>query len=123
MKAIVFIIGLTVFVVLDNSVMAQPGINALRRKLEEKADEAIYKSISKDKDVSDTESAEEAAGAKTGRARNRGGEGLVTSPPDVKENLAEAEQAFKAGEYGAARYAVQCSKLCWGWRWRSGTRY
>jgi len=42
---------------------------------------------------------------------NKGGQGLVTTPPDVKENLASAETAFKNANYGEARYAVQQAML------------
>ncbi len=42
---------------------------------------------------------------------NKGGQGLVTTPPDVKENLASAESAFKTASYGEARYAVQQAML------------
>lgn len=38
---------------------------------------------------------------------NTQGGGLVTSPPDVKQNLSDAESAFKSENYGAARYAIQ----------------
>lgn len=42
---------------------------------------------------------------------NKGGGGLVTTPPDVNENLSGAETAFKNGNYGEARYAVQQAML------------
>ena len=32
---------------------------------------------------------------------------MVTTPPDVKENLSSAETAFKSQNYGSARYALQ----------------
>lgn len=41
------------------------------------------------------------------RMRNTEGGGLITSPPDVKENLSSAETAFKGQNYGASRYAIQ----------------
>lgn len=41
---------------------------------------------------------------------NKGG-GLVTTPPNVNENLGEAEAAFKKGSYGEARSAVQQAML------------
>lgn len=41
------------------------------------------------------------------RMSNTEGGGLITTPPDVKENLNSAEDAFKGSNYGAARYAVQ----------------
>ena len=42
---------------------------------------------------------------------NKGGAGLVTTPPNVGENLTSAETAFKSGNYGEARYAVQQAML------------
>lgn len=42
-----------------------------------------------------------------GRKTNRGGAGLVTTPPDVNENLAAAETSFKSNSLGEARYAIQ----------------
>src|SRR5690606_15882747 len=45
------------------------------------------------------------------RPANKGGAGLVTTPPDVKENLASAETSFKAGSYGESRYAIQQAML------------
>jgi len=46
-----------------------------------------------------------------GNPSNKGGQGLITTPPDVKENLSTAETAFKSGSYGEARYAVQQAML------------
>lgn len=43
--------------------------------------------------------------------QNRGGGGLVTTPPDVNMNLADAENYYKAGKFGDARYAVQQAML------------
>ena len=42
---------------------------------------------------------------------NKGGAGLVTTPPNVAENLTSAETSFKSGNYGDARYAVQQAML------------
>lgn len=42
---------------------------------------------------------------------NQGGGGLITTPPDVNQNLADADVAFKANKYGEARYAVQQAML------------
>ena len=42
---------------------------------------------------------------------NKGGSGLVTTPPDVNQNLADAEAAFGKSSYGEARYAVQQAML------------
>jgi len=42
---------------------------------------------------------------------NNGGGGLVSTPPDVKQNLADAEVAYKKSSYGEARYSVQQAML------------
>jgi hypothetical protein len=42
---------------------------------------------------------------------NKGGGGLVSTPPDVKQNLTDAEAAYKKSSYGEARYAVQQAML------------
>jgi hypothetical protein len=84
---------------------AQPGINRLRRNLENKVDQAIFgtKKTSSSSDDSENRTSE--------RARNKGGEGLVTTPPNVPDNLGEAEKAYKSGSYGEARYAVRQAML------------
>jgi hypothetical protein len=42
---------------------------------------------------------------------NKGGQGLVTTPPNVNENLGSAETSFKNGSYSEARYAIQQAML------------
>ena len=42
---------------------------------------------------------------------NNSGGGLVSTPPDVKQNLTDAETAYKKSSYGEARYAVQQAML------------
>ena len=43
--------------------------------------------------------------------RNTSGGGLISTPPDVKENLTSAETSFGGGKYSEARYAVQQAML------------
>jgi hypothetical protein len=42
---------------------------------------------------------------------NKVGAGLITTPPDVNQNLTDADVAFKSNKYGEARYAVQQAML------------
>lgn len=42
---------------------------------------------------------------------NNSGGGLISTPPDVNQNLADAEIAYKKSSYGEARYAVQQAML------------
>lgn len=46
-----------------------------------------------------------------GNPSNKGGGGLISTPPDVKQNLADAETAYKGNSYGEARYSVQQAML------------
>ena len=41
---------------------------------------------------------------------NRGG-GLISTPPDVRQNLADAEESFKRNAYGESRYSIQQAML------------
>lgn len=45
-----------------------------------------------------------------GLGQNQGG-GLISTPPDVKQNLADGESAFKGGKFGEARYSIQQAML------------
>jgi len=47
----------------------------------------------------------------TGRPTNKGGQGLISTPPNVKDNLTSAETSFKSSSYSDARYALQQAML------------
>ena len=90
-------------------VSAQGGmLNKLKQKAGNLAEQALEKSA-KEKAGASTDAPATAAGK--GRATNKGGEGLISTPPDVKLHLTEADKAYKAGTYGEARYAVQQAML------------
>lgn len=90
-------------------------VNKLKQKADEAASKALEKKAKEKAGVEDTEEQENQApdNKSTGRNRptNKGGGGLIATPPDVKQNLSEAETAFKSGSYGEARYAVQQAML------------
>lgn len=122
-KAALFCFGL--LFLCSMSVNAQGFLNKIKQKAADAAEKVIDKKID--------EKTDELIGGKTGqtgvgtsqpgvsdgasvnsggnRPVNKGGAGLVTTPPDVKENLASAETAFKAGSYGESRYAIQQAML------------
>lgn len=107
---------LTILLVFQGSTHAQ-----FLKKLQEKAASAAEKVIDKkieektDKLIGTGDNAESNSAVNPGtkgsasgsRMSNTAGAGLVTTPPDVKENLTSAENAFKTENYGAARYAIQ----------------
>lgn len=47
----------------------------------------------------------------SGNPSNHGGGGLISTPPDVNQNLNEAEAAYRKSSYGEARYSVQQAML------------
>jgi hypothetical protein len=111
-----YLLLLTVAVLSFSSASGQV-LNKLRQKVENTADKAIDKALEDKKKNESTSSSGNSSSdtdnsGNTGRrkAQNKGG-GLVTTPPDVNQNLADAETSYKSGKYGEARYAVQQAML------------
>lgn len=92
-------------------------VGKLRQKAEQAAEKALEKKAEEEAGVSGTNgssgngSSNSSSPNSTGRPANKGGGGLITTPPDVKQNLTDADAAFKAANYGEARYAVQQAML------------
>jgi hypothetical protein len=99
-----------------------PAQAQLMKKLKDKANAAAERVLDKKID----EKAEEISGTSSSggggnsgssstssksNPRNKGGAGLISTPPDVKENLSQAETSFSGGKYSEARYAVQQAML------------
>jgi hypothetical protein len=106
-----------------SSANAQGFLNKIKQKASQAAEKVVDKAVDKKTDevingknggnnsnpsVSDDVNS---SSSSRNRPSNKGGAGLVTTPPDIKENLASAETAFKAGSYGEARYSVQQAML------------
>jgi hypothetical protein len=93
--------------------LKQKAASAAEKALEKKAEEKTGVNNSgntSDQSQNDNSSSESSSGSGT-RPTNKGGGGLVSTPPDVDQNLSEAESAYKSGSYGEARYAVQQAML------------
>jgi hypothetical protein len=77
--------------------------NAANKIIDKKTDEAIY---GKDgKPVNGTQSNGK------NNPSNKSGAGLITTPPNVDENLTSAETAFNNKNYGETRYSLQQAML------------
>lgn len=100
------------------SVQGQGLMGKLKQKAEQAAENALEKKA-KEKAGVNTGGNNSSGSTNSGNTNsgsgnnptNKGGGGLVTTPPDVKENLSDAESAFKSKSYGDARYAVQQAML------------
>ena len=99
---------------------AQAFLNKLKQKADEAATKALEKKVKEETGISDDTNSgnSDNSGSPTGtspqnrnKPSNKGGGGLISTPPDVKQNLSDAETSYKAGSYGEARYAVQQAML------------
>lgn len=81
--------------------------------MDKKADDAVNKAVGIDNNNSQSTPGNNGAPGAPGsnNPSNKGGQGLVVTPPDVKENLSTAETVFSQGKYSEARYAVQQAML------------
>ena len=100
---------------------AQGFVNKLKQKADEAASKALEKKAKEKAGISDdtnnnqnsNDTGDTGTNPSQSRTRptNKGGGGLVSTPPDVNRNLSDAETSYKAGSYGEARYAVQQAML------------
>ncbi len=83
--------------------------NKIDNKIEEKVDDKIDEAFGIKKKTS--ESAPNDNSSSESSKSNTGGAGLISTPPDVNQNLSDAENSFKSSNYGEARYALQQAML------------
>jgi hypothetical protein len=93
--------------------LKQKAANAAEKVLEKKVDEKTGTSSGNSGNDSNSNSGSTGNGNNSSgnHPNNKGGAGLVSTPPDVKQNLSDAESAYKTASYGEARYAVQQAML------------
>ena len=114
-----FLLACLVAVLFAFSANAQGFVNKLKQKADQAASKALEKKVKEKAGINDETQqvndgagqAGETAGGAKGKPSNKGGGGLIATPPDVNQNLADAETSYKAGSYGEARYAVQQAML------------
>lgn len=78
------------------------------------SDAQIFKKLKKEMEQAlgkETGTTTESTGNSQNSPGNRKGAGLISTPPDVKENLTTAETSFKTKNYAEARYAIQQAML------------
>ncbi|MDB5121189.1 MAG: hypothetical protein JWN56_2407 [Sphingobacteriales bacterium] len=101
---------------LSVSASAQGLLKKIKQSAESAAEKRISKEINKklgnepSADNPSQQNASDVPGSKN-NPNNKGGAGLITTPPDVKANITIAETAFKANQYGETRYAIQQAML------------
>ncbi|HEU5145725.1 MAG TPA: hypothetical protein VFT90_03385 [Chryseosolibacter sp.] len=110
-----FLLACLVTVLFATSADAQGFVNKLKQKADEAASKALEKKAKEKAGIEDEPANEEQGTSNSpqnkAKPTNKGGGGLIATPPDVKQNLSDAETSYKAGSYGEARYAVQQAML------------
>lgn len=84
------------------------------RVIDKKVDKAVYKAVGVDGSSGTTAGSASTAstGSRSGKPSNKVGEGLKnTAPPDVLQQISEAETAQNSGNLSDARYSVQQALL------------
>lgn len=109
-----FLLACFVAVLIGFTANSQGFLNKIKQKADEAATKALEKKAKEKAGISETEkkpTGNDTNSNSQGRPTNKGGGGLISTPPDVKQNLTDAEASYKAGGYGEARYAVQQAML------------
>jgi hypothetical protein len=94
-------------------VRAQGILKKIKQKAEQAAGKVVDKKVDQEIEKKTGVTQNNNTTSPTGKNSpgNKGGAGLVTTPPDVNKNLGEAAEAYKANNYGEARYSVQQAML------------
>lgn len=98
---------------------AQGFLKKLKDKVEKRAEEAIDKKLADKTGVSSSNTNNNSANGNglpgqkgIGKPANKNGEGLKnTTPPDVVQQLTDADQAYQRSQYGDARFSIQQALL------------
>ncbi|MEO6915203.1 MAG: hypothetical protein ABI151_05645 [Chitinophagaceae bacterium] len=113
---LLLVIGASLLI--TNELPAQGLLNRIKQKASQVADKVADKKIDEalggsgsGNNSNKQGTGSTSSGSRKSNPSNTSGQGLVSTPPNVNENLSAAETAFKAGSYGDARYAVQQAML------------
>jgi hypothetical protein len=103
---------IAVILVMNTTGSAQGLAGKLKQKAQKMAEKAVDKKVDQTIDGGSNDTGNSGPGNSGGNhPTNKGGGGLVTTPPDVNQNLSDAETSYKAKSYGEARYSVQQAML------------
>jgi hypothetical protein len=105
---IIFAIALTVLL---HTGYAQGVVGRIKQRAEQAANQAIDRKINEKIGGSQPNSNTLGGNGGSNSPSNTMGGGLVTSPPDVKGNISEAESSYKSGNYSDARHALKQAML------------
>jgi hypothetical protein len=87
------------------------GQGQIMKKFKDKINQVTGDKSGQNSNTGNNSSGTGQSGSTSSRPTNKGGAGLVSTPPDVIANMATSESAFKDNKYSESRYALQQSIL------------
>lgn len=111
----------TVALFLLSTANAQGLLKKMKEKAQQAADKVIDKKIDNAVGVDNNSNTNSGNGSdanmstssigRKGKPANKGGEGLISTPPNVNDNLSSADASFKTAKYSDARYSIRQAML------------
>ncbi len=89
---------------------AQGVLGKLKQKAVQAGEKALEKKV-QPKPTGNNTGSTNTNSKNSGDPSNKGGGGLIVTPPDVKQSIADAETSFKSANYSEARYAIKQAML------------
>ncbi len=89
---------------------AQGVMGKLKQKAAQVGEQALDKKVNDKTGANQQDTPSNSSDSRNNPANTTGG-GLVMTPPDVKENMLDAESAYKSGNYSDARHALKQAML------------
>ena len=89
-------------------------LDRIKQKASKKAENALEKKLGLEdekKNDPNMPGGPGSPGSSGNNPSNNSGGGLITTPPDVQQNIADAQSSFKSANYGDARYSIQQAML------------
>ncbi|HEX5170299.1 MAG TPA: hypothetical protein VFW11_14075 [Cyclobacteriaceae bacterium] len=107
----ILLYSVAVALIVNTSGRAQGLAGKLKQKAKQLAEKTVDKKV--DETVGGTDNSGSSGSGNSGgnHPSNNSGGGLISTPPDVKQNLTDAETSYKSKSYGEARYSVQQAML------------
>jgi hypothetical protein len=90
---------------------AQGVLGKLKQKVGDATEKAVEKKVNPKSGANTGTNPGTNTSGNSNDPSNKGGGGLVVTPPDVKQSIADAETSYKSGDYSEARYAIKQAML------------
>lgn len=117
MKSIKFLIAAGIIFSIGLAPASGQILNKIKQKASKKAENALEKKLGLEDENKNNPNGTGGSGGPGSSANNGNdpgnntGGGLITTPPDVQQNIADAQSSFKSASYGDARYSIQQAML------------